>query len=252
MELYQRALQADPNLQSAWRNLGALLRQQRKTQEARHCTEQALRLDSSDGSLWGNYGNVLRDQNLLEESCKAFQEGLQRSPGSRGLLQGLAISLGQRGEHRQVVELLTPVTDQALAKFSQGDNAMAELLLELGNAHHALGEKDQALQRWREGTHGAEGEKRLFIGLNIAQVLCGERQFIEAAQLCQELEPFFPENENLVYAQGVIARGTGDLERAAQLFEKALEQKSRLSDLPEHVWITATGHRPHTPIKAML
>ena len=38
---------------------------------------------------------------------------------------------------------------------------MAELLLELGNAHHALGEKDQALQRWREGTHGAEGEKRL-------------------------------------------------------------------------------------------
>ena len=33
----------------------------------------------------------------------------------------------------------------------------------------------------------------------------------------------FPQNENLVYAQGVIARGTGDFERAAQLFERALE-----------------------------
>ena len=84
-----------------------------KCQEARHCTEQALRLDSSDGSLWGNYGNVLRDQGLLEESCKAFREGLQRAPGSIGLLQGLAISLGHRGEHRQVVELLTPVADEA-------------------------------------------------------------------------------------------------------------------------------------------
>ena len=224
VRLYQQAVQADPNLHSAWRNLGALLRQQGKSQEARHCTEQALKLDSSDGSLWGNYGNVLRDQGLLEESCKAFREGLQRAPGSIGLLQGLAISLGHRGDHQQVVELLVPVADEALAHAGHGDNALAELLLELGNAHHALGEKDRALQRWREGTHGAEGEKRLFIGLNIAQVLCGDKQFTEAAQLCQELESLFPANENLVYAQGVIARGTGDLARAAQLFEQALER----------------------------
>ena len=206
--LYQEAVQADPSLDSAWRNLGALLRQQGKIQEARHCTEQALRLDSSDGSLWGNYGNVLRDQGLLEESCKAFREGLQRSPASNGLLQGLAINLSRCGEHRQVVELLTPVADDALRLSNHGDNSLAELLLELGNAHHSLGEKNQALQRWREGTHGAEGDKRLFIGLNIAQVLCGDRQFAEATKLCQELEPLFPENENLVYAQGVIARGT--------------------------------------------
>ena len=224
VSLYQQSVQADPNIHAAWRNLGALLRQQGKTQESRHCTEQALRLDRSDGSLWGNYGNVLRDQGLLEESCKAFREGLQLNPNATGLLQGLAISLGQNGDHRQVVELLTPVADEALTEADKGDNALSELLLELGNAHHALGEKERALQRWREGTHGAEGEKRLFIGLNIAQVLCGDKQFKQAAALCQELEPLFPANENLVYAQGVIARGTGDLELAAQLFEKALER----------------------------
>ena len=167
---------------------------------------------------------MLRDQGLLEESCKAFHEGLHRAPGSQGLLQGLAISLRQREEHRQVVELLAPVADKALASTGHGDNALAELLLELGNAHHALGEKELALQRWREGTHGAEGEKRLFIGLNIAQVLCGDKQFKKAELLCQELEPLFPGNENLVYAQGVIAKGSGDLERATQLFEQALER----------------------------
>ncbi len=221
--LYREAVQADPNLQCAWQNLGALLRQQGQTQEARHCTEQALRLNSSDGSLWGNYGNVLRDQGLLEESCKAFREGIRHSPGSTGLLQGLAISLGLRGEHRQVVELLTPIANDAISRCDKGNNSLAELLLELGNAHHALGEKDQALKRWREGTHGAEGEKRLFIGLNIAQVLCGEREFTEAFQLCKDLETLFPKNANLVYAQGVIAKGTGDLGEAAQLFERALE-----------------------------
>ena len=61
-------------------------------------------------------------------------------------MQGLAISLGQRGDHRQVVDLLTPVADEALAQADQGDNTLADLLLELGNAHHALGEKNRALQ----------------------------------------------------------------------------------------------------------
>ena len=144
--LYQQAVQADPTIQTAWRNLGVLLRQRGKTKEARHCTEQALRLDSTDGSLWGNYGNVLRDQGLLDDSCKAFREGLQRTPGSKVALQGLAISLGRRGEHASG-GATNPVADEALTQSGHGDNALAELLLELGNAHHALGEKDRALER---------------------------------------------------------------------------------------------------------
>ena len=86
--LYQQAVQADPTIQTAWRNLGALLRQRGQTKEARYCTEQALRLDSTDGSLWGNYGNVLRDQGLLDDSCKAFHHGLRHAPNSKGLLKG--------------------------------------------------------------------------------------------------------------------------------------------------------------------
>lgn len=222
LELYQHAVQADPNLSGAWRNLGALLRQRGKFAEARHCTEQALKLDANNGSIWGNYGNVLRDQDQLEESCQAFQEGLKREPGSKGLLQGLAISLGRRGEHQQVIRLLTPVVEQALPHSGSGDNALADLLLELGNAHHAQGQDDLALQRWKQGTHGAEGDKRLFMGLNIAQVLCGRKRFVEAEAICSSLQPFFPRNSNLNYAQGVIAKGTGQLEQAMQLFEKAL------------------------------
>ena len=222
LDLYQQTTQADPNFSGAWRNLGALLRQRGEFSKARHCTEQALKLDATDGSLWGNYGNVLRDQGQLEESCQAFQEGLKRTPGSKALLQGLAISLGRQGEHQQVLQLLTPVVEQALPHSNSGDNSLADLLLELGNAHHALGQHDLALQRWQQGTHGAEGDKRLFMGLNISQVLCGRKQFGEAAAICNSLEPLFPHNANLTYAQGVIAKGTGQLEQAIQLFERAL------------------------------
>ena len=194
---------------------------------------------------------MLRDQGLLEESCKAFREGLQRDPASKGLLQGLSISLGQLGQHQQVVDLLTPQVDAALAQANQGDNALAELLLELGNAHHSLGQK---IKHYRGGgrVHMVlRAKKRLFIGLNIAQVLCGEKQFTEAAQLCQDLESLFPTNENLVYAQGVIARGIGDLERAAALFEEALK-RNPLPNMPQHIWIVAKGHWPHPPIARLL
>ena len=218
LELYQQAVQADPSLANAWRNLGALLRQQGQLAKARQCTEQALKLDATDGCLWGNYGNVLRDQGQLEESCQAFQEGLKRAPESRGLLQGLAISLGRRGEHQQVVQQLTNIVDQALPNSDAADNTLADLLLELGNAHHALGQNDLALQRWQQGIHLAEGDKRLFMGLNTAQVLCERKRFREAEAICASLEPLFPQNANLTYAQGVLAKGTGQLERAHKSF----------------------------------
>ena len=87
-----------------------------------------------------------------------------------------------------------------------------------------LGRRIKLYSRWREGTHGAEGEKRLFIGLNIAQVLCGTNSSLRQLNCVKTSNPCFLTNENLVYAQGVIAKGTGDLERAAQLFEQALKR----------------------------
>ena len=55
----------------------------------------ALRLDSSNGSLRAAITATSQEQ--------------------------LAISLGQRGDYRQVVDLLTPVADEALAQADQGD-----------------------------------------------------------------------------------------------------------------------------------
>ncbi|MEB3235129.1 MAG: tetratricopeptide repeat protein [Cyanobacteriota bacterium] len=218
---YRQTVALDPGCAEAWRNLGALLRGRGEFAQGRHCTEQALKLNATDGSLWGNYGNVLRDLGLFDESARAFQEGLRRQPGSLGLLQGLAITLGRQGEHQRVVELLSPLVEQGVP--AGGSNALADLLLELGNAHHALDQQQLALQRWQQGAHSAEGEKRLFIGLNTAQVLCGQKRYAEATSICQSLEPLFPNNANLTYAQGVIAKGLGRLDEAVRLFERALE-----------------------------
>ena len=115
VELYQQAVQADPNLHTAWRNLGALLRQQGKIQEARHCTEQALKTGQQRRKPLGQ----LRQRTEGSRTSGGVLQSLSRRAATRSRLQrdyckGLAISLGHRGEHRQVVELLTPIADEAL------------------------------------------------------------------------------------------------------------------------------------------
>ena len=162
---------------------------------------------------------MLRDQGQLEQSCQAFQEGLKRSPGSKGLLQGLAISLGRRREFQQVIQLLTPVVEKALPYSGSGDNALADLLLELGNAHHALSQDDLALQRWKQGTDGAEGEKRLFMGLNIAQVLCDANVSMRQLQSAAACSPYFRKRQPRL-RPGIIAKGNGQLEQAMQLLSR--------------------------------
>ena len=220
-QAYRAVLQHDPKRVEAWRNLGALLRQSGELAEGRQCTEQAIKLQGDNPSLWGNYGNVLRDLGLLEESAQAFERGLQLQPGELGLLHGLAITLARQGQHQQVVELLVPVVEQATP--AGGSNALAELLLELGNAYQTLQQPNLALQRWQQGALSAEGEKRLMIGLNTATVLCSQKRYSEATQVCESLRPLFPDNANLIYALGVIAKGMGRIQDALSLFEQALQ-----------------------------
>ena len=74
-------------------------------------------------------------------------------------------------------------------------------------------------------------------------MLCGDKQFAEAAQLCQELEPLFPKNENLVYAQGVIARDRGT-RTCGSAIRTGFGDQSCLPDLPQHLWPTPAGYWP--------
>ena len=147
-----------------------------------------------------------------------------------------------------MIQLLTPLVEQELPLSSGGDNALADLLLELGNAHHALGQDDLALQRWQQGTQGAEGDKRLFMGLNISQVLCGRKRFEEAAAICNSLEPLFPRNANLAYAQRVISRGRPT---------KAMQYLSSVDPNPvyrfaKHLRPIAARYRAHPQSAALL
>jgi protein O-GlcNAc transferase len=219
-QLYRAALAADPSLVNGWRNLGAMLRGLGRPEDGCACTRQAVALDPNDASLLGNLGNVLRDLGQLEESEQTFRRALELEPGNGGLLLGLAITWGRQRRFQQVVQLLRPLLDKESPNgVRNGDRS--SLYLELGNALHELGQKQEALRCWEAGGQG--GEKRLQLDLNRAQTLCEQGDYAAAEQLCRDLEQSHPGNANVHYAIGVIARRRGDLEQAYHRFERALQ-----------------------------
>ena len=217
---YRLALQTNPELVDAWRNLGAMLRQRGKTAEGLHCTEQALKRCPQDQSLWGNAGNALRDLGRIEESKRAFEKALAMAPEQLGPLLGLAITLNKAGEHWPLIQRVLPQLD---GLPQQPNTTAADLLLEVGNAYHHLGQSPEALAHWRRALDLAEGEKQLLMVLNTAQVLCELQRQQDAEELLLSQLPIHPKSANLRYALGIAVKGLARWEEACQRFEEALE-----------------------------
>ncbi len=219
-KIYRELIKSHPQNGDLWRNLGALLRKKGAFQDSRICAEKALELNKEEAALWGNYGNVLRDLELYEESLDAIERGLKIEPNNPGLIQSKAITLSKFGKQQEIVNLLGHLLEEETPKG--GNNLLAELLLELGNAFHILQQPEQALKCWQKGSLSAVGIKRLHIGLNTAQVLCEQKRYKEAKMICERLESIFNNECHLLYAQGVIAKGLDEIEESCNLFEKAL------------------------------
>jgi len=219
-KLYRQALSTNPELVDGWRNLGAMLRKQGKVDEGLRCTEEALKRRPTDQSLWGNAGNALRDLGRLEESKRAFEKAMLLEPKELGPLLGLAITMNKGGEYWPLIHRILPKLD-ALPENS-GSNG-ADLLLEVGNAYHHLGDSKEALKHWQRALHYAKGEKQLLMVLNTAQVLCETQRHADAAVMIEKQIEYNPESANLHYALGVAIKGMGRWEEACKKFDQALE-----------------------------
>lgn len=217
--LYRQTLAQDAGLVDAWRNLGAMLRQQGRSQEGLQCSEQAVQLRPGDQSLWGNLGNVLRDLGRLDASRQAFERAIQLAPELLGPRLGLAITLNRAGDYWPLIQQMMPLLD---GLPNQPNPQAADLLLEVGNAYHNLGQNDPALQHWKRALSLAAGNQQLLMVLNTAQVLCEQQRHSQAEELLLQQLHHHPDHSNLTYALGVCAKGQGRWEQACQRFEQAL------------------------------
>tara|TARA_B100001173_G_scaffold251481_1_gene222452 strand:+ start:2059 stop:4362 length:2304 start_codon:yes stop_codon:yes gene_type:complete len=219
--LYRESVQRDPSLVDAYRNLGSMLRQMGRPEEGLVCQEKAVALQPRDPGLLGNLGNVLRDLGRLDEARSAFEKATEIAPNEIGPHLGLAITLNALKQHERLITELEPFIEKI--DSNEKKNEASELILEIGNAYHCLGNEKQALILWEEARIHSQGEKQLAMVLNTAQVLCSKQNHAEAENILKPYLKHFPAQPNLIYAIGVTVRGQGRWEEACELFTKALE-----------------------------
>ena len=144
--LLRSALQLNPLDPSIWNNMGIFLRESKHAQAAEACYRRALDCGGeADAGLRTNLGNVLNDQDRCEEAVDCHELSLSMDKDSALALQNLGVSLRGAGRHEEAVA----VYDRLLEKLPDHHDARwdrSQSLLSLGR--FAEGWRDYE-SRWK-------------------------------------------------------------------------------------------------------
>ncbi len=86
----RQALAAQPGAAGLWNELGTILRQQGRDQEAVAAARQAVSLDPAAAVLWANLGNAHFQAQQWAEATAAYQQALGRDPNDVNVWNNLA------------------------------------------------------------------------------------------------------------------------------------------------------------------
>jgi protein O-GlcNAc transferase len=104
IQSYQQALSLNPNYAQAHNNLGNIFQEQGKLEEALQSYQQALSLNPDFVQAHNNLGNALRQQGKLEEALQSYQQALKINPDFVQTHNNLSDIFRQQGKLEEAVQ----------------------------------------------------------------------------------------------------------------------------------------------------
>jgi tetratricopeptide (TPR) repeat protein len=227
---FQRAVDADPNLEFGWFNLGTTLLAKKMYPEARKALNEAVRLNPKDSDAWNNLGiiagneqnynealgyfksaalanpnNALAVENMMRiyqyqgkavEAQQTLEELIARAPANSDLHLGLAMAFVAQNELQKArPELETAI--RLRPDFADAINNLGAVLLRMGQAQDAL-------DRFEEARRLAPDFDRAWI--NAAQVYNSMGQTAKAREVLKSFRERHPDNSDVKSALEKIGR----------------------------------------------
>jgi tetratricopeptide (TPR) repeat protein len=218
IEHYNEALQLNPTYALAYNNLGVAFKQMGKFEKAIDQYQQALRLDPDYIEARDNLGNALRLTGRTAEAIEQYELVLRLQPDSAEARYNLAIALKQQGKIEEAIRQYEQVL-QINPDFFEAHCNLGEMLLQQGKIQEAVECYKQAV---RIRPDSAEVHNDLAIALvqqgRVAEAI---KQFEQALQLKLD----YPKAQNsLAWQLATLnpAEG-GDPDQAVILAERACE-----------------------------
>jgi tetratricopeptide (TPR) repeat protein len=198
--------------------LGDVLRDQGKLDEAEAAFRKALAIDPKHADAHNGLGNVLMDRGQPDRALLAFRKALEYDPKKAAPHNGLGNALYRKGR-----------TDEALLAYRQALQCDPNYTLahtNLGNALQVKGKLDEAIASYRKAIELAPTQVYPHVGLG--NVLMARRQYEEAQASYRKAiasNPRYAEGHNglanALYAQGKVDEAIASAHEAIKLQPKS-------------------------------
>jgi predicted O-linked N-acetylglucosamine transferase (SPINDLY family) len=139
---YRQAVALNPNLATAYSNLGNALREMGQLDEAIAAYRQAIVLKPNYPQAWNNLGNALRDKGQLVDAISAARQAIALKPDYADAQVNLGTALGDNGQ-----------LEDAIAAYRQAivlKPDLAEAYNNLGNALKDKAQLEEAIAAFRQ------------------------------------------------------------------------------------------------------
>jgi tetratricopeptide (TPR) repeat protein len=212
MAHYREALRIKPDFAQAHNNLGTVLLRQGRASEAIAQFQEALRLRPDATEVHTNLGNAYFDLGQASEAAAHYRETLRLNPRSAEAHNGLGATLLHTGDNAGAIAHF-----EASLKLKP-DNP--DICYNLGLAEAGAGRLSEAVAQYEEALRLRPGFSEAHCKL--ANVLIQTGRFTEAIaqdRLALELRPNYAEAH---YGLGLALASLGRLTEAASEYEAAL------------------------------
>ncbi|NJK48954.1 tetratricopeptide repeat protein [Candidatus Gracilibacteria bacterium] len=143
-------------------NLGTVLRQQGKLEEAAQTYRQAIALDSNCAEAYNNLGSTLDSQGKFKDAIAAYEKAIAINPNSAGVYNNLGNALQEQNE-----------LEKAIAAYEKAiaiNPDLAEAHYNLGNIFHSQGKLEAAIESYQQTLRCNPDFEQARFGICIAQL----------------------------------------------------------------------------------
>jgi tetratricopeptide (TPR) repeat protein len=225
-----------PDYAPGWTQLGRILQDLGRFQEAEKATRKSLEIDPTRSSPWNNLGVLLADRGTNDAAVEAFKRALDADPYNTGAMSNIAKPLSELNRHGEVVQYLTVATELAPDKYN--------LWVNLGSTYSLI-DSSKAAECLRRGLDLAPSEKRAEIQAFLNRVLANpktqrpgsallaEGRIAEAIPLLTAEAKSEPNNPSAIQNLAIALLQTGDGRGAVEAFERL----HRLEPINDFAWM---------------
>lgn len=209
-----------PHSADGWFNLGKVLKDLGRPEEAVHAYRTASSLQPDDTELLYNLGNVLRDLRRPAEALDVYRKAIGLNPHLHGLHNNLGLTLEETGDRKAALESYACAIREA-PDFGPAHGNLGLALLKEGRL-------EEAEQSCRRAVDCAQGSAEAYYNLAGVLLECdrygdADRAFAEAVRLRPE------------FAEAWVNRGIGCLlterqDEALASFRRAIELRPAFAE----------------------